>query len=362
MSAVFPASAAATPSFRVSSALVLWALGAAFVFAVVLAGGIGAYRIAPSEVVAILLKALGVSDGAAVKAEQETVLMTIRLPRVLMAGLVGAGLAIAGAAFQGLFRNPLADAGLVGVSAGAAFGAAFVIVLGASVLPGASKVLGIFTLPLAAFIGALTVTTLVYLLSNRDGRISLPVMLLAGIAINALAGAGIGLFTYIATDEQLRNLTFWSLGSLAGTGWRTVAVCLPFVLLGLALALRHARALNALLLGEAEAGHLGVDVRAIKRELIIVAAMVVGVLVAFTGIIGFIGLVAPHIMRLTTGPDHRTLLPGAALLGATLAVLADTLARTVASPAEMPIGILTSLVGAPFFLALLLRERRAWGV
>jgi iron complex transport system permease protein len=160
MSAVFPASAAATPSFRVSSALVLWALGAAFVFAVVLAGGIGAYRIAPSEVVAILLKALGISDGAAVKAEQETVLMTIRLPRVLMAGLVGAGLAIAGAAFQGLFRNPLADAGLVGVSAGAAFGAAFVIVLGASVLPGASKVLGIFTLPLAAFIGALTVTTL----------------------------------------------------------------------------------------------------------------------------------------------------------------------------------------------------------
>ena len=347
---------------RPGAASVLVTLSLLLVATVVLAAGIGPFAIAPREVLAVLARAAGFDTGIAFTSQQEAVLFAIRLPRVLMAVLVGAGLAAAGAAMQGLFRNPLADPGLIGVSSGAALAAAFVIVLGATLLPGVSRVLGIFTLPLAAFLGGFGVTLLIHTLSSRDGRLSLPVMLLAGIAVNALAGAGIGLCTYIATDEQLRTLTFWSLGSLAGMGWNAVAICAPCVACSVALACRFARPLNAILLGDAEAGHLGVDVKRLKSGVIVLTALSVGVLVAFTGIIGFIGLIAPHMLRLIAGPDHRVVIPGAALLGAALAVIADTVARTVAAPAEMPIGILTALIGAPFFLGLLLKQRRAWGV
>jgi iron complex transport system permease protein len=362
MSATVSAGGAAQGSIgRRATWPVLAILAVVLAACVVVAGSVGAFRIAPAEVAAILLSAAGIDAGVPFTEQQERVLFAIRLPRVLMAVLVGAGLASAGAAMQGLFRNPLADPGLIGVSSGAALAAAFVIVLGATVLPGLSKLLGVFTLPLAAFLGGLAVTLTIYNLSSRDGRLSLPVMLLAGIAVNALAGAGIGLFTYIATDEQLRNLTFWSLGSLAGAGWTAVAICAACVCVAVALACGAARALNAILLGEAEAGHLGVDVLRLKRTVIVLTALAVGTLVAFTGIIGFIGLIAPHMLRLAVGPDHRIVIPGAALLGAALTVVADTVARTIAAPAEMPIGILTALIGAPFFLGLLLRQRRAWG-
>lgn len=328
---------------------------------ILVAAGTGAFAIAPREVLSILLYAVGIDTGITFAPQQETVFHAIRLPRVLMAVLVGAGLAAAGAAMQGLFRNPLADPGLIGVSSGAALAAAFVIVLGATLLPGLSRALGLFTLPLAAFLGGLAVTVVIYTLATRDGRLSLPIMLLAGIAVNALAGAGIGLFTYIATDEQLRNITFWSLGSLAGSSWRVIALCAPATMLAVALAWSTAGPLNAILLGEAEAGHLGVDVKRLKISVIVATALAVGTLVAFTGIIGFIGLVAPHMLRLVAGPDHRIVIPGSALLGATLTLAADTVARTIAAPAEMPIGILTALIGAPFFLGLLLAQRRAWG-
>ena len=363
MSAVLPQGRplAAAGLRRPGGATVLGALALLLVCTIIVASGSGAFAIAPREVTAILLHAIGIDIGIAFTPQQESVLFAIRLPRVLMGVLTGAGLAAAGAAMQGLFRNPLADPGLIGVSSGAALAAAFVIVLGATLMPGLSRALGIFTLPLAAFLGGLAVTMMIYALSSRDGRLSLPVMLLAGIAVNALAGAGIGTFTYIATDEQLRNLTFWSLGSLAGIGWKALAICAPCVALAVLLACSFARPLNAILLGEAEAGHLGVDVRRLKTGVIVLTALAVGVLVAFTGIIGFISLVAPHMLRLAAGPDHRIVIPGAALLGAALTVCADMVARTVAAPAEMPIGILTALIGAPFFLALLLKQRRAWG-
>lgn len=363
MSAVLPVPGRlATPGLkRPGAAPVLVTLSLLLMVAMVWAAGSGPFAIAPREVLAMLLHAAGIHTGIGFTPQQEAVLFAIRLPRILMGVLVGAGLAAAGAAMQGLFRNPLADPGLIGVSSGAALAAAFIIVMGATVLPGLSRALGIFTLPLAAFLGGLGITILIYSLSSRDGRISLPVMLLAGIAVNALAGAGIGLFTYIATDDQLRTLTFWSLGSLAGSGWPAISICAPCVVLAVALACRSAHPLNAILLGEAEAGHLGVDVRRLKGGVIVLTALSVGVLVAFTGIIGFVGLIAPHMLRLIAGPDHRVVIPGAALLGATLAVLADTVARTAAAPAEMPIGILTALIGAPFFLGLLLKQRRAWG-
>jgi iron complex transport system permease protein len=327
----------------------------------VVAAGAGPYPIAPRAVIDILLDAAGIGAGGAFSPQEQAVFLSIRLPRLLMAAVVGGGLAAAGAAMQGLFRNPLADPGLIGVSSGAALAAAIVIVLGATWLPGLSRWLGIYTLPLAASLGGFLVAALTHALSSRDGRVSLPVMLLAGIAANALAGAGIGLCTYIATDEQLRNLTFWSLGSLTGTNWTTLGVAAPVAALCIAWGCRCAAPLNAMLLGEAEAGHLGIDVARLKTAVIASCALAVGTLVAFTGMIGFVGLVAPHMLRLAAGPDHRVLIPGAALLGGALMVIADTAARTLVAPAEMPIGILTALVGAPFFLALLMRQRQAWG-
>jgi iron complex transport system permease protein len=232
------------------------------------------------------------------------------------------------------------------------------IVLGTTVLSGVTALLGSLALPAAAFLGGVVATLIIYRLATLSGRTSVPTMLLAGIAINALCGAVIGLMTFIATDDQLRDITFWSLGSLGRASWSLIATLLPFTLLTLLPLLFGARSLNALLLGEAEAGHLGVNVERVKLAVIVLVALGVGAGVAAAGVIGFLGLVVPHLIRLALGPDHRLLLPGSALLGASLLVGADLLARTVAVPAEVPIGIVTALVGGPFFLWLLLRDRR----
>lgn len=341
---------------RVPAALALGVLALALAAAVVLALGTGAYRIAPPEVLRILWGAL-TRDGAPEQAA--AVLTTIRAPRVLLAVLTGAGLAVAGALTQGLFRNPLADPALVGVSAGAALAAAVVIVLGNVWVPTSVRIdaLGPYVLPLAAFAGGLGVTALVYRIGCAYGVLSLPLTLLAGIAINAIAMAGVGLLIFVASDEQLRTLTFWNLGSLASGTWRAVLPVALLVALAIGLALRLAPALNALALGETRAEHLGVDVDRLKRNAIVLAALATGALVALTGVIGFVGLVAPHLVRLACGPDHRVVLPGAALLGAVLVVAADLVARTVVVPAELPLGIVTAMVGGPFFLVLLLRTR-----
>lgn len=336
-----------------------WTLAAllAFMLSVTLLSiAIGPVTIPPSEVLRVMAASLGLPVGE-VQPQHVAVIETIRLPRTLLGLLVGAALAVAGASMQGLFRNPLADPGLIGVSAGSALAAVSIIVLGGQGLTFLTTALGAFTLPLAAFGGGLITTLAVYRLASRDGQTSVTTLLLAGIAINALCGAGTGLLTYLADDQQLRNLTFWSLGSLGGATWSQVGSLALLVTLPLFALPLLARTLNALLLGEAEAGHLGISVQRMQRLIVALAALAVGAAVAVSGLIGFIGLVVPHLLRLALGPDHRILLPGAALLGGSLLLLADLLARTLVTPAELPIGILTALLGGPFFLVLLMRQR-----
>lgn len=288
--------------------------------------------------------------------QAELILGQIRLPRTLLGLAVGAVLALAGVAMQGLFRNPLADPGLVGVSSGAALGAAVAIV-GSAWVGGVPEALAPYLLSLCAFLGGLGVTALVYRLGRRDGQTSVATMLLAGIALTALASSAVGLFTYLADDATLRTLTFWNLGSLNGASYQRLW---PLVLVATAVALwlpRRAEALNALLLGESEARHLGIEVESLKRELVFCTALGVGAAVAAAGLIGFVGLVVPHLVRLLSGPDHRVLLPASLLAGASLLLFADLIARLALAPAELPIGIVTAFIGAPFFLYLLLRVR-----
>lgn len=280
------------------------------------------------------------------------VLLHIRLPRILMALLIGAALAISGAAMQGLFRNPLADPGLLGVASGAALGAAVVIVL----LPDLGSWLSFYAMSLAAFGGGLLCCWLIFKLARQHNWISVAQLLLAGIAINALVGSATGFLTYLSDDQQLRTLTFWAMGSLGGSLWPVVGVAASLLLPCCWLLQRQSHALNLLLLGEQEARLLGLDSERAKRRLVWLCAACVGVCVACSGLIGFIGLMVPHLARLAWGADHRLLLPSSALLGAVLLLLADTLARTLLSPQELPVGLLTSLLGGPFFLWLLLRQ------
>jgi iron complex transport system permease protein len=258
---------------------------------------------------------------------------------------------------QSLFRNPLADPGLVGISSGAALAAVTMIVLGGPLVAALPAVARLYALPTAAFAGALLATALLYSIATREGRTSIATMLLAGIAIAALAAAVIGVMIFISDDRQLRDLTFWSLGSLGGATWETAGVLLPFIGIALLAFARIAGDLDAMLLGETEAAHLGVEIETLKRTAIVAVSAAVGAAVAVTGVIGFLGMVVPHLLRLAIGPTHRALLPASALAGAALLTVADTACRVVVSPAELPIGILTALFGAPFFLWLLLRRR-----
>lgn len=288
----------------------------------------------------------------------DTVLWQLRLPRVLMALLVGGTLAVSGVLIQGLFRNPLADPGLVGVSSGAALGAVTVIVLAGGFSLKFQWLQDERYLPWAAFLGGFIVCVIIQRLASVGGQTSMATLLLAGVAINALAGAVIGLCTYLATDTQLRTLTFWTLGSLGGASWKTLFTLLPFCALVLAAAPFSARILNALALGEGEAGHLGIRVETAKRFLIFLVVVGVGACVALTGMIGFLGLVVPHVLRLLIGPDHRYLIPGSMLFGGLLLTMADTFSRIIVAPSELPIGIVTAAFGAPVFLALLWQQRR----
>ncbi|MBH3432394.1 iron ABC transporter permease [Pseudomonas sp. R3.Fl] len=306
------------------------------------------------------LRALARLCGLPVSADDlgqaELIVGQIRLPRTLLGVATGGVLALAGVAMQGLFRNPLADPGLIGVSSGAALGAAIAIVFGAS-MGGLPEAFAPYLLSACAFGGGLLVTALVYRLGRHNGQTSVATMLLAGIALTALAGALIGLFTYLADDATLRTLTFWNLGSLNGASYPRLWPLLLVTLLVACWLPRRVDALNALLLGESEARHLGFDVERLKVELILCTALGVGAAVAAAGLIGFIGLVVPHLLRLIVGPDHRVLLPASMFGGAILLLLADLVARLALAPAELPIGIVTALIGAPFFLYLLIRGR-----
>ena len=306
---------------------------------------------------------LSAAVGSAPLTQAETlVLFEIRLPRLVMGLMVGAALAVAGALMQGLFRNPLADPGIVGVGAGAGLGAVLAIVLGGLLPPAVAAVIGGHLVPFAAFLGGWTATLILTRAAASGGGTSIATLLLAGIALGAIAGAATGVLTYLADDQQLRDLTFWSMGSLAGASWAKIATALPLILPVLLLSPLLARALNALALGEAQAAHMGIAVERTKRLAILGTAAAAGAATAIAGGIGFIGIVVPHLLRLATGPDHRALLPNAALLGGTLLIGADMIARTLAAPAELPIGIVTATLGAPVFLWILLRRKGLAGI
>lgn len=284
----------------------------------------------------------------------QLVIWQIRLPRSLMAMAIGALLALSGAVLQGLFRNPLADPGIIGVSGGAALGAGLAIVL----LPTlAMPWLTLGSTTFLAFVGGMLTTLLVYRLGRNALGTSMAMMLLAGVAVGAIAFSVLGLLNYVADDEQLRDLSLWQMGSLAGASWPRLILSALMALLFWGWSQRQAGALNALLLGEPEARHLGVHVERLKRHAIFLCALAVGIAVAAAGMIGFIGLMVPHLIRLISGPDYRRLLPLSAIGGALLLLLADLLARQLAPPAEVPVGLITALLGAPFFLWLLQQQR-----
>jgi len=285
----------------------------------------------------------------------QRIFLELRLPRAILCLFVGASLGVGGTLMQALFRNPIVEPGLVGTSSGAAFGSAMFFVLGAVLHLSAS----IWTLPIAACIGGVVSTYLVFLLakSREDGRASIVMLLLTGLAVNALFMSAIGFLSYIARDPQARSITFWSLGSRSGANWKAVTVVSASATAGTIVALRFAKQLNALMIGEEEATYLGVNVNRLKWIVLSINVVIVAVATAFTGVISFVGLIVPHILRMLGGADNRYLIAGSALLGATLLSLADLVARLSLRPAELPIGIVTSAVGVPIFIALLRRRR-----
>ncbi len=341
-----------------SPAVVLAVLLGVLAIAAAAAAGVGAAGIPLDRLPA----ALGIAPGdPATVARDQLVLWSIRLPRIVLAIMVGGMLAVGGTVMQGLFRNPLADPMLAGISPGAGLAAAAAIVIGDRLLAASKTTLPFEVLPVAAITGALITTTLLYRLATRSGRTSIATLLLAGIAIGALCNAGIGFLVFLADDRQLRDITFWLLGSLGGATWGKIAAIAPFAALMLAGLPFIARGLDLIVLGEAEAFHMGVAVERLKRIAIVLVAAATGAAVSVAGVIGFVGIVVPHLLRLVIGPGHRLLLPAALCLGAILLLIADTFARVIAAPAELPIGIVTAAIGAPFFLSLLLRQRALVG-
>jgi iron complex transport system permease protein len=322
------------------------------VLAVVLGVGIGAYPIAPWDTVRILLAHVGLP--VAVDPQQDAILWAIRLPRVLLGILVGGALAISGAALQGVFRNPLADPTIVGVASGASVGAVAAILIGLS---------GAFYggIQVSAFCGGIVAVLVVYALARHEGRTETITLVLVGVAVTAIAGAVIGLMIASADDDELRDIVFWSLGSLGSATWPLVVATVPFVCVGAVAALTQARTLDLLSLGEREASHLGVEVEQARLLLVVALALATSAAVAAAGIVAFVGLIVPHLVRLIGGPSHRVVLPVSLLAGGALLALADLVARTVAAPVELPLGVVTALVGGPLFLWLVLRTRRTHG-
>lgn len=319
--------------------LSLWTLALMLALMTLLATGFGALRLP------VTLLWSGTDEAL------RQIWLTIRLPRVLLALVIGGSLALAGCVMQGLFRNPLADPGLLGISSGAACAVALWVVLPVT-LP---ALLMLYAPMLAAFLGALAATLVIFLLSQqRDSSLSR--LLLVGIAINALCGAAVGVLSWVSNDAQLRQLSLWGMGSLGSAQWSTLLAVTSLMIPTVLIIWRLAGALNLLQLGDEEAHYLGVDVRVVQRILLLCSALLVASAVAVSGVIGFIGLVVPHLMRMWLGSDHRAVIPGSVLAGAFLLLIADTLARTVVAPAEMPVGLLTSLLGAPWFLWLIFRR------
>lgn len=330
-------------------------LGCCLLVLALASAGIGQMNLGASEVLASVLHKIGVPWGTLPEhPHAESALWAIRFPRVVMAIVIGAALASAGVLMQGVFGNPLAEPGIVGVSSGAAALACVVIVFGLDFL-------GSWTLAVAAFVGGLAATALVYVTARQGGRTEVVTLVLTGVAVNAVGGAIIALMTFVGDSSSREEIIFWQLGSLNGTRWDYVLIAGPTALLGIGLAMFLTRKLDLLALGERPARHLGVDVERLRRQVIVLVAILTAAAVAFAGIIGFVGLVVPHILRMAVGPGHRVLLPASAMGGAVLLLAADTAARTIVPHADLPIGMLTALVGGPFFFWLIRRTRRGAG-
>jgi iron complex transport system permease protein len=343
---------------RRSDGATLAALALLLLLALLLSAGVGAFSFTPAQMARYVGESLGWTPLREADALGRSVFVELRLPRVLLAALTGAVLGVAGTLMQGLFRNPIVEPGLAGTSSGAALGAALVFVLGESTIAGFTTSLGWLALPIAAFAGASAATLIVYRVSSSFGKVNVFTLLLAGIAVNAVCAAGTGFLSYMARDPQARNITFWNLGTFTTATWRGVAIVALVSAPGLVLALRYAKALNALMLGQEEAAALGTDPRRLIRRLLAVNTAMVAAATAFVGVIAFVGLVVPHVLRLLRSSDHAFLLPASALLGATMLLVVDVVARVLIPPAELPIGIITAAVGAPVFLLILLRQQR----
>ena len=335
--------------------LTILGLGIALIVACLVAAGVGQLHVPVDQVLGSVLHRLGIDWLPMPTAPRgDDALWQVRFPRVLLAVLVGAALGCAGALMQGVFGNPLAEPGVIGVSSGAAIGAFAVIVFGIAAL-------GTWTVPVAAFLGSLVATLVVYALARSGGRTEVVTLVLVGIAVTAFAGAMIGMLTFVSSDDALRSIAFWNLGSLARATWDAVFAVAPFVIVGVSVALYYAPQLDLLALGERAARHLGVDVERLRLIIIVDIALLVGAGVAFTGIIGFVGLVVPHLIRIVTGPSHRILIPASVLGGALVVVVGDLIARTLIEHQELPLGVLTALIGAPFFFWLIRRTRSRAG-
>ncbi|MGK0442299.1 MAG: iron complex transport system permease protein [Pseudohongiellaceae bacterium] len=338
---------------RISFSTALWLCASLAIIAVTISVTSGAMSLAPDGSLLAIWDGLWGTQLSDLDSYQQLVVMELRLPRTVLALLIGAILAQCGAVMQGLFRNPLADPGIIGASSGAALGAAIAIVL----LPVSLQE---FATPVAAFLGALAITVLVFKLAHGENGTSVIMLLLAGVAVSAFSGAMMGFLNVIADDQALRDITLWQMGAVSRASDSSLILCASVMCFVAWYFQRHCQSLNALLLGEAEARHLGIDVERLKMKLIVAATIGIGVAVSVSGIIGFVGLVIPHLVRMLVGPDHRTLLPLSAFCGAILLLFADIGARSMMSPTELPVGLLTAVVGAPFFAFLLITQRKTF--
>lgn len=339
--------------------LIYWFLLIALIVSCMVSFSSGNVSIEIRQLIAILLKPLGYTDSSvSYTYAQETVFWTIRMPRVLSAVVVGIALGASGTALQGIFRNPLVDAGLIGIASGASLFASLFIVISSSI-PFLLLSSVQLTTAFMAFIGAALTAFLVYRISIYKGKVNITILILGGVALNAVCGALTGLLTYFADDKQLRDLTFWTLGSVSGATWRTLIIMVFFVFIPLIFLMRTRKSLNAFALGENPAHFMGVNVRRTKFIVIICATAMVGACVAFSGVISFVGLVTPHILRLIIGPNHMNLMPLSALAGGVLVCWADLISRNLLPPTDIPIGIITSLIGTPVLLAIILKQKRS---
>lgn len=345
-------------SINMKRLLIYLTLGFALLASVGCSLSFGAMNIPFQEIFMVLLKSIGFYGKPLTDPLNEGIIMMIRMPRVILGILVGAALGISGAAIQGIFRNPLAEPGLIGISSGASLMAVLIIAFETLLFSGLSEILGNYVLAFGAFAGAGIAALLVYHLSKTDGQANVVTMLLVGIAINAMAGALTGLISYLANEQQLRSITFWMLGSLGGATWQNVRCLSPFVIIPVLALPFFSKGLNAFAIGEKQAEMIGLNPGSIKSMVVLLSTMAVGASVSFSGIIGFVGLLIPHLVRLIGGVDHKFVLPASALLGALVLTFSDLVARLIIQPIELPIGVVTALTGTPVFLYILIRDKK----